>query len=502
MADASPPDADRWQVIAVDPKVVAAQIAGVSQGFLVFDDTGTEWTRDGERYTVRHMPNRFVYSRDQNAATAPFFTVTLGPEERAAPFAPGEVRSESRALPAGEAEGSWATPRDSGPAGVAGFLVTIDGRPAPQSLVPAPAAPGDRVVMHLRGSAFADLPRKGVPIEVFYLPLHENWPTPIEPNYNGDYWADRAFTPEYRRAFIAASRQFAAHLDGHGWGGTLFQCFFNGKNDYKRNGWSRASSPWLLDEPAGFQDFWALRYFGAAFHEGVKQAGPEKARLVYRCDISRPQWQRDALDGLLDYNVVGSAMRGYRRIVLDRKASEGQVVVEYGSSNAVEESNVQPLAWAIDAWSLGIDGVLPWQTVGRGNSWNTADARALFYPGGADKPPVPSVRLKAFRRGEQDVEYLTLLIKATGEPRRAVGQRVREALQLAGERGASGLAAVEDAGTVRYGELRPKDVWALRIRLGGALSGLHPTPERQLVDFRTPARDPSKLGPREVDASR
>ena len=31
------------------------------------------------------------------------------------------------------------------------------------------------------GSAFADLPRKGVPLEGFYLPLFENWPTPPGP---------------------------------------------------------------------------------------------------------------------------------------------------------------------------------------------------------------------------------------------------------------------------------------------------------------------------------
>ena len=45
----------------------------------------------------------------------------------------------------------------------------------------------------------------------------------------------------------------------------------NGKNNYKENGWSRGSSPWLLDEPANFQDYWALRWFAAAFHEGVQQ---------------------------------------------------------------------------------------------------------------------------------------------------------------------------------------------------------------------------------------
>ena len=35
------------------------------------------------------------------------------------------------------------------------------------------------------GSAFADLPRHGVPLDIFYLPLFENWPTPMQGNYNG-----------------------------------------------------------------------------------------------------------------------------------------------------------------------------------------------------------------------------------------------------------------------------------------------------------------------------
>ena len=52
------------------------------------------------------------------------------------------------------------------------------------------------------GSAFADLPRKGVPLEGFYLPLFENWPTPMEGNYNGDYWADHAFPASYRKNFV------------------------------------------------------------------------------------------------------------------------------------------------------------------------------------------------------------------------------------------------------------------------------------------------------------
>ncbi|HVW00299.1 MAG TPA: hypothetical protein VHB77_08165, partial [Planctomycetaceae bacterium] len=231
------------------------------------------------------------------------------------------------------------------------------------------------------GSAFADLPRRGVPIECFYLPLEESWPQPIDSFYTGDYWADRAFRPGYREAFVSASRQIAEHLHQHRWGDTLFQVFLNGKSDFKRNGWSRGSSPWLLDEPANFQDYWALRYFGEAFHEGVRQtSGP--AKLLFRCDISRPEWQRNALDHVLDYNVVGGgAFQQYGRLVLDRRAQFGQIVVSYGGSNDLPQSNVQPAAWCVDAWLNGADGVLPWQTVGNEASWKQGDPLALFYPG-------------------------------------------------------------------------------------------------------------------------
>jgi hypothetical protein len=782
MADASPPDADGWQAIPVDPTIVAARVAGISQGFFLFDDTGTTWTRDGDRFTCQHFPNRFVMSRDSNRASAPYLTVSLGETDDTPPSAPSDVRSDVADLPAGEAWVSWTTPTDVGPAGTIGFFVAMDGRELPRYLIPLPPVKGGRVKMHFRdigrpgslatlsiravdgagnigkaaetrirlsdhlpaslpgvtpivttkqaplpklgrgevaildeldkvqpitgemippepegylaanhlwdagnrrirlhaarnefvgfqillrgpiagatprltfsgpdgskiraefgryrhvattkgplpdpierlerrrdevipgqtsaslhaevyvphevsagdhqgvlivesggesltiavslrvwdltlpdslsflpemncyglpenerdyyrlahlhrtvlnrlpysqtgkihdgcapawdgkrldwtawdrrfgpyldGSAFADLPRKGVPIECFYLPIHENWPTSMEGNYNGDSWADRAFTPAYRRDFVEVARQMAEHANAKRWNGTLFHAFLNNKVDFKAKGWSRGSSPWLLDEPANFQDFWALHYFGEAFHEGFRKS-PGPARLVFRADISRPEWQRDSLDGLLDYNVVGGAMRKYRRIVLDRKAAEGQIVVEYGSSNAIEQANVQPVGWSLDVWSLGADGVLPWQTVGRGESWQDADTLSLFYPGRDSREPVPSIRLKAYRRGQQDVEYLTLLAATTGEPRWSIGDRVRETLGLSAERKGSGFAGGEDAGVIHYERLRPRDDWALRVRLGEVLSARHLAPSRRLVEFKTPPRDPSGIG--------
>ncbi|MEO6809939.1 MAG: DNRLRE domain-containing protein, partial [Isosphaeraceae bacterium] len=345
------------------------------------------------------------------------------------------------------------------------------------------------------GSAFADLPRRGVPIDCFYLPMHENWPTPMEGNYNGDYWADHAFPPSYRNAFVKVSQQMAEHFNNKNWNDTLFLGFLNNKNNFKAKGWSRGSSPWLLDEPASFQDFWALRYFGSAFHEGTNKA-PGQAKLVFRADISRPEWQRDSLDGLLDYNVISSAFRSYHRMVIDRKRANGELVLEYGGSNAIEGANVQAVGWCLDTWALGGDGVIPWQTIGTSESWSTADELALFYPGltkGA--APVPSIRLKAYRRGQQDVEYLTLLATLKNEPRWAIGGQVRGALRLAAERQATGFTGGEDAGRLHYDRLLPQDLWSLRMRVGQALSKAHPSPKRQLVELRTPRRDLSRLTP-------
>ena len=88
MADVGPPDAAGWQVVPVDPSVVAAKVAGVSHGLLVFDDTGSEWTRDGEKFTLRHFPNRFVQSRESGEKTAPYLTVYLGGADKQPPAAP------------------------------------------------------------------------------------------------------------------------------------------------------------------------------------------------------------------------------------------------------------------------------------------------------------------------------------------------------------------------------------------------------------------------------
>ncbi len=341
------------------------------------------------------------------------------------------------------------------------------------------------------GSAFSDLPRAGVPVEAFYLPLNENWPAPIDSGFRGGYWAERALAPEYRAAFVEGARRFAEHLAENGWTETFFEFYLNNKIYHKREGWERSSAPWIFDEPVNTQDFWALRWYGLAFHEGVA-AGLAGARgpapkLAFRADISRPEWRRDLLDGLLDVHVAGGDFP-------PDPLRRDEVLYHYGTTNRVEDSNVQPAAWCLRTWSFGGDGVLPWQSVGKAPAWERATPLAVLYPDPQGRPrALPSARLKAYRRGQQDVEYLVILTAATGASRAEIGRLAIEELGLAAETVRGGG---EDAGTLRFADLLPEELWELRVRVGATLDRLAPPPRSRWVELRTPTRDPAALARR------
>jgi hypothetical protein len=839
-ADATPPDKDKWQVIAVDPRVVAARVAGISHGFVVVDDVGSEYEREGERFHYKLFPNRFAYSREQSNAR-PYFVVTTEGEDHQVPGAVGDLKQAAtpEPLPAGEAVVTWTTPADAAGAGTIGFIARCcvggktrweDGKPLPQYLVPMAGAPGAAVRMHIRGplgvngawpvgrpdangnvevrmgpgpdvttlrdpvtiliravdsagnasepvscpvtfapplaavklaaappapavggelprvggvsvavidaldkvelgtqemlpregpppqvggthtrdrseakpqpgrmipyhpdaylyanhlwsaaekvvrlyaaqneivdfqlllngavktvaakltfddvgarseflrfrsvniwkgpmpdplvpldaptvekpegqkyaalvgdvyvpkdarpgvhrgtltltvngeqlslnvelhvwdfalpdvlsfvpemncyglpdgqelayyrlahahrtnlnclgyswrgeprgggwapkwdgrqfdwtafdrrfgplldgSAFADSPRKGVPVNAIYLPLNENWPLDVNKHFKGGYWADRAFNPEYERGFTAACAAFAEHFRQKGWTQTLAEFYLNNKVYYKNDKWSKCSAPWVFDEPRDAQDFWALRYYGKLFHAGVEPVRGD-AQLAFRCDISYPQCQRDFLDGLLDVIVcAGGPFGQYNRLVMDRKQRDHVITYTYGTSNEIDQSNVQPAAWCLEAWGMGADGVVPWQTVGNEKSWKEGDALSLFYP--SKDGPVASVRLKSYRRGQQDVEYLNLLSQASHTPAFAIAEMMRRELKLAGT---VRKTSEDDAGTVQYNQVDPAALWALRVRVGATLDAMHAKAKPR--EWRLPQRDVTKL---------
>jgi hypothetical protein len=786
-ADCSPRDTDGWQRIAIEPSIVSARVAGISRGFVVYDDVGSEYRKDGDRLIFRRLINRYFKSREANKEERPFFTIYLGDEDKTAPNGIEHITSEAGDLPSGEAIIKWTVPEDKG-AGVIGFSARFTrdssrdwekASPIPQYLIPMSSSPGREVVMRLRdlllkpaevimlglqpvdgagnlgpvtwkqirvsqgpppinlrsttaalftdmgrtprvgdvdisivdtldkihpatgemipkrkdsylranhlwsasnktirlyaaknefvdfqivlagktenlsmemkfneegisapkpqilrfrhvntnvgplpdpllpldgiitipardekiedqkftsliaeiylpheakaglqkgvlivkngdksltltielnvwnftlpdylsfipemncynigsaemnyyrlahvhrtclnkvpysqsgklkgnipekngiydtweafdrsygplldGSAFNDLPRKNVPVDSFYLPLNESWPVKLQDFHNGSYWADEAIAPEYRKQFVNACKQFGEHFSEKHWNDTFFEFFLNNKASNDKEG-DQGSTPWLFDEPQNTQDFWALRWFGDAFHEGVAPYCP-KTKMVFRCDVSRPQYQRDILDNVLDVAVVSRVFRQYHRIVMDRKASNDEVVLNYGNSNKIEDSNVHPAIWCIDAWCLGMDGVVPWKTIGNKDCWVKAQTEAIFYPPEKkyDKNPFPSVRLKAYRRGQQDVEYLVLLSQALHQPRWAVGNYVRDLLQLSTQKDSN-------AQDFNYSKIDPVFLWQLRTHLGTALDQLKPKAQKKLVDLRTSPRVPT-----------
>ena len=161
---------------------------------------------------------------------------------------------------------------------------------------------------------------------------------------------------------------------------------------------------------------------------------------------------------------------------------------------------VQPVGWCLDTWSLGADGVVPWQTVGNAESWNQADELSLFYPA---RERLDDHHCRARANSVDPAQGLSprpagrrvpdALVATKNEPRWAVGQQVRAALKLAGTRQGTGFTGGEDAGRIDYGRLRPRDLWAMRVAIGERSPRPTLRHKSKLVDFRTPRREPERL---------
>lgn len=629
--DASPRDAEGWQVIPIAPEVVQARLDGRSHGFCVMDDVGSEYTRNGNKMEYRQFPNRYVASREGKRGTAPYFTLWL--EDGAAVVSPTPAVIQRPALAAAKLPSASKLPAASAPLPVPfrdqfgealtsleffaargeaiGFstpavvsavdlpgvktalfsLPQVEGHedPAiPADFVGAPAGGGatfvevqvpkeaaagrhegsirvggqtiawavtvwdftlpDRLSFipqmncyslpgHERayyrlaqehrttlnrlpygwtgrikagptigvdgswdwsrwdaeygplldGSAFADLPRGAVPIEAFYLPLNENWPMDHEKHFRGGYWIEAAYDDAYWTEFRQAAARFAEHFAAGGWTEPVFEFYLNNKISFKDGrGWEACSAPWILDEPMNTQDFWALRRFGLEFWRGVGER--PGARFGFRADISRPEWQRDLLDGVTSVEVVSGVLRTYRERVMRRAEKFGNFVYMYGAANRIGTPNIMPAAWCVETWALGGDGVVPWQTVGKADAWTKPDDLSLFYP--TPNGPVPSLRLKSFRAGQQLVEYLTLYMALSGESRSAVGAAV---LDLPGMRASLDKKSEADAGTSLFNATAHQSLGALRLGLGEWLNAKAPKPREWWHDPRPAGRDASKV---------
>ncbi len=134
------------------------------------------------------------------------------------------------------------------------------------------------------GTAFKDLPRSGEPLDLFYLPFNENWPLDYYKYYQKAYWPEYAFPQEYKTKMQEAFVGFAKMADAKRWHDTAFWFFLNGKVYNKQQGWERAISTWVMDEPRDLQDFWALRWYGLLWHQAVDPVKGH-AKMWVRTDV-------------------------------------------------------------------------------------------------------------------------------------------------------------------------------------------------------------------------
>ncbi len=343
----------------------------------------------------------------------------------------------------------------------------------------------------LSGTAFANLPRKGEPVDIFYLPLSESWPVSIWENYTKDYWPETAFTKQYRDGMQKAYAQFVKHLDQMKWHDTEFQFFLNNKVYYKENkgvGWKGSSAPWIFDEPVNTQDFWALRWYGLLWHQAVD---PVKGQVKawYRCDISRSNFARNILWNVMDVDYFGGSNEEKVRQKHDEQVlSVPTHFREYGGANDPGSANLAPVTWCLLAWTRGAIGVLPWDTIGKKDAWSNGDPTCVFYP--AQGGPVASIRLKAFCRGQQDVEYVTLLGDVYNQPHYAVAAGLKQVIDLSGR---VIKRSEEDAGIIKFDKIDPTSLWQMRCRVAKMVSAKKPEYKRVVKPIPSPAIDLSNL---------
>ncbi|MCK4625447.1 MAG: DUF4091 domain-containing protein [Phycisphaerae bacterium] len=271
-------------------------------------------------------------------------------------------------------------------------------------------------------------PGEGIPIHHMYLPFHENWPAKLAEHFKPwpppkDYqkflrWtADlpgikRCFNKDYGNAWYRLADVFDKHLKSEGFNRTRCQVYLNNKYYFRNRekGFGRGISLWLLDEPMFADDFLALAWYGRWTRYVMYDAGG-KFNVDFRIDISRPGYQRNWLDGVVDLSVCAGQLYKQRRLIAYHNRKFGEEYWNYKMPPSFTSSNLAWTVWPVRSYCWGANGTLPWQTIASDGDLYKADATALMYPGrkfGLNEP-VPSLRMKAWREGIQVAELLHML---------------------------------------------------------------------------------------------
>ena len=329
----------------------------------------------------------------------------------------------------------------------------------------------------LTGKAFADNPRAGVPVAAMFLPLYENWPCLLKDGFLFDQSAQHVdiskdFSDEYKQGYLAVCRQLAEHFQRKGYDRTMFHSFLNNKHQY-----APETTFWLLDEPMFRDDYLVLGMFSELTREGFRGAAP--VQVDFRVDCSRVEEVHGTFNHVDLFVGSTGNLREFRRLKDDQDLSyirqpsgRPRTWWVYGGTCRPSDLPVANRAWAIDTFLAGFDGLLPWLAYGGDEAWDSVEAaeNAVFYPAAKRwdyDGCYGSLRMKAFRDGQQDAEYLRLLCQHKGVTRRELAAALGKLLGPAGviHKGSAG-----EAETFSYGQLSPDELIRFRWLLGQNLN--------------------------------
>jgi hypothetical protein len=292
---------------------------------------------------------------------------------------------------------------------------------------------------YLTGEAFTSKygyigPGEGTPLVHMVLPFEvldgHAWPL------DGKY----AETERYNQSVIAMFADFEKHFNDKGWSKTQLIVFYQG-----------------MDEPKTERAFDQIQYYG----ELLKRS--KTRRLKYRTDLNQSNtigqfirgWDTSKIIRLLgDVVDIWCCTGDFRRTNFDvllprcgppyyeeawfyqnREPSVGAV--------HIDEEGIGFRTWPWIAWKYGLQGCVYWEIMYYGQSkdpWVDPDSTTdpgktlngtgyLCYPQKPGVPePITSIRLKSFRRGSQDYEYLRLLSEKNRDGRRQAEQIVQTVL--------------------------------------------------------------------------
>ena len=199
------------------------------------------------------------------------------------------------------------------------------------------------------------------------------------------------------------------------------------------------------------------------------------ARQPRRPDRRPCRRQRDADVSATGLRTQAGAGRDRARVRLDKP-----------------DRRLEPPAGRAGAWMPGRSGPTAsspgkrWATPNRGTKpTNCRSFTRAAVCGLCVAAPIPSIRLKAYRRGPAGRRVPDALVAAARTSHAGLWAASAAALKLAGTRQGTGFTGGEDAGRIDYGRLRPAISGPCAPRSARPCPR-PPCPKSKLVDFRTP----------------